>query len=46
MLHGKSKAEMINRRLESHTSHIADYGGVDKEFIFYDDLIGNGTDQV
>lgn len=49
MLHGKSKSEMINRRLEAHTSHLDrlfNDGSVDKDFIFYDDLIGNGADQV
>ena len=52
MLHGKSKSEMINRRLESHTAHLADFERLyndasgEKDYIFYDDLMGNGDDQV
>jgi hypothetical protein len=54
MLHGMSKTDMINRRMESQTVRIngvvkaavKSVKKVEKDFIFYDDLIGNGTEKV
>ena len=51
MLHGKSKSEMINRRIEMNIfDRSTDNGDAsndnDKDFVFYDDLVGNGGDQV